>query len=397
MVQVKRRNSLKWKFMVYMPICMFVVLLGSGLIGMANNYLQDWYQMRYFGGYNAISMYYTDNGELYAEDQSDYFYPPQNMENAGYLLISSVQIVLVPLWAVTCILVAGILFYKREMEGSIHILIDSAKKIADNCLDFQLEAVKANELGMVCDAFEYMRRALYQTNQENFRIVDESRRLNAAFSHDMRTPITVLKGYSDLLEKYIPDGMISQQKLLEILDMMQGQILRLERYTQKMGSMQKLEDVVCCPHKVDWEEFMGNISGIANVLAKGLSIEWDDHVRLTQIWMDEEIALEVYENILSNAVRHAKSRIIVVTDMSGGNLQLTVEDDGAGFSKEALSKAMQPFYSEDKWENQSHFGLGLYISRVLCERCKGELRVENSDSGAKVTAVFGGAKGNCDV
>ncbi len=393
MGQVRRRESIKWRFIMYSLICLAVAFVGSWVIGSANNYLQDWYEKRYFGDAGGISIYYGENGALYYDDQSGHFHPQETVADTGYWLISSLQIVLVPIWAAACFIVAGILFYKREMEESIHMLIDSAQKIADNCLDFELEAVRTNELGMVCDAFEHMRKALYQTNRENFRILEESKRLNAAFSHDMRTPITVLKGYGDLLGKYIPDGKISQQKLLEILEMMQGQIVRLERYTQKMGSLQKLEDVVCCPREIAWGDFMGNVGGITDVLAKALSVTWDDRVKLPKIWLDEEIVLEVYENMLSNAVRYAKSRITVAAAIDDGRLLLAVEDDGAGFSKEALSKAMQPFYREDKWENQCHFGLGLYISKILCERCEGELRIENGTDGARVTAVFGGAKG----
>ena len=81
-----------------------------------------------------------------------------------------------------------------------------------------------------------MRSALYESNRQLWRSLEERKRLNAAFSHDLRTPLTVLRGYADFLEKYIPGGRIPEKKLLEVLGMMNGQIVRLEHYTQKMSA-----------------------------------------------------------------------------------------------------------------------------------------------------------------
>ena len=68
-------------------------------------------------------------------------------------------------------------------------------------------------------------------------------------------------------------------------------------------------------------------------------------------------------------------------------LEIIVEDDGGGFSEEALRQAVNPFYREEK-ELKNHFGLGLYICKVLCEKNQGELLLENGGSGGRVTARF---------
>ncbi len=68
---------------------------------------------------------------------------------------------------------------------------------------------------MLCMAFDEMRQTLYENNREMWRSLEERKRLNSAFSHDLRTPLTVLRGYTDFLEKYIPSGKVSEQKLLE--------------------------------------------------------------------------------------------------------------------------------------------------------------------------------------
>ena len=73
--------------------------------------------------------------------------------------------------------------------------------------------------------------------------------------------------------------------------------------------------------------------------------------------------------------------------LSNDGFYLSVSDNGCGFSKNILSKATNPYFTEE--ENHSeHFGLGLYICKILCEHHGGYLKIENCSIGAKVTAFF---------
>ncbi|MDE5934071.1 MAG: sensor histidine kinase [Lachnospiraceae bacterium] len=340
------------------------------------------------------------------------------------------------------------------------MLLNSADKIANNCLDFTMEKARPNELGMVCDAFEKMRCSLYETSQENFRILEERRRLNAAFAHDMRNPVTVLKGYIDLLERYIPEERISREKEMEIIGMVHGQVLRLENYVRKMSAVQKLEDIAPAYENVDYGEFISlctetakQIDERVSVRAEKLSEECAGEETLSRITIriDKELVLEVMENLLANASVYTKDRILLTITNRGKALELRVEDNGGGFSEEALKLAGSPFYREEngksrqhsggqkgnnsssqrrsdfsghfggqkgnnsnsqrgsdlsghfggqKGNNSSsqrgsdfsgHFGLGLYICKLICEKCSGGLYIENSSegSGGVVTAIFG--------
>lgn len=117
--------------------------------------------------------------------------------------------------------------------------------------------------------------------------------------------------------------------------------------------------------------------------------------------MDTELVLEVYENLVSNAVRYAKRRLEISLVVKEDKLRITVSDDGRGFSEEALRRAANPFFrGEQEKKETPHFGLGLYVCKVICEKCGGELVIENVESGkdaegigsnlsgGRVTAVF---------
>jgi len=68
-------------------------------------------------------------------------------------------------------------------------------------------------------------------------------------------------------------------------------------------------------------------------------------------------------------------------------LLLSVSDDGKGFDKNGLQKATSPYYTEES-NHSEHFGLGLYICKLLCEHHNGYLKIENTTTGAKVSAYF---------
>ena len=325
-----------------------------------------------------------------------------------YNVISYGQGILMVGWVLLCVGVTGIIFYKRELEKPINVLMDASEKISENCLDFEMEPVKQNELGKLCRSFEDMRQALYENNRELWHTLEERKRLNAAFSHDIRTPLSVLKGYQEMLRNYVPEGKFSEEQLMEMIETMGSQIERLENYTQKMSAVQKLEDIVPERITVKLAELAEQCRETGSLLAGNLIFELQveqeqkendakiktaEVLLATELFLDKELVLEVFENLVSNGARFAKSRLFVslgVTEISAAaeeaqvkeanatttKLLLTVEDDGPGFSEEALHRGTDPFYGSEK-DGRVHFGLGLYICKTICEKHGGELVLEN--------------------
>ena len=362
MGKIKKKSlSLKWSMIFYVPCCLPAALFGAYFIGFKTNDLQIWYMANF---------------------------PSSNMDFLSvYWFISYAQAVLIPAWVIFCIAVTGFIFYSRELRKPIDILLGASRKIADNQLDFQVEYNKQNELGMLCTAFEDMRSALYENNLEMWRSLEERKRLNSAFSHDLRTPLTVLRGYTDFLEKYIPDGKVTEEKLLSVISMMNGQITRLEHYTQKMNDVQKLEDIVPKVRSVSEETLFDNLLETGKMIC-GDKFRMNGSSDHQNISIDMELVMQVYENLIANAMRYAEKSVTVSYGILENILEISILDDGKGFTEEALKNAGQPFFRDEKEPDKTHFGLGLYISRILCEKCGGKLTMENHENGGKVTAKF---------
>ncbi len=404
---ISPKDSLKWRILLYMPIPIVLALLGTYQIGYAANDWQTWYIENVFTGNEldvleedadaSMIVYGENNYTVYEAENGILHYVFHNVKCAGtkgeafgYWLISFIQVALITLWVAACIFAGGYIFYKREMEKSIRQLLYLAEQITDNHLDFTMEKTKANELGMVCDAFEKMRASLYETSQENFRILEERKRLNAAFAHDMRNPVTVLKGYVDLLERYVPERRISPEKELEIIGMLRGQIQRLENYVRKMSEVQKLEDITPCYQKTDYGVLFSLCMDTARQLDERIIVREGGALEPGTVCLDRELVLEVLENLLSNASAYAKERIVLTITKGAEELELCVEDDGCGFSEEALRMAGSPFYREEGSKSRLHFGLGLYICKLICEKSGGRLSLANGPdgTGGVVRAIF---------
>ena len=97
--------------------------------------------------------------------------------------------------------------------------------------------------------------------------------------------------------------------------------------------------------------------------------------------------MQVYENLLTNAVRFAHSMVNVSVYNKDNYLCVIVSDDGNGFSEKDLTEATRPFYKSAEEISNKHLGMGLNICKVLCEKHGGYLKLENND-GAYVTAAF---------
>lgn len=293
----------------------------------------------------------------------------------------------------TCIGAASFLFYKTKLKKPLAILDSASQKIASNDLDFTVYYDSKDEMGKLCKSFEKMRVSLVQNNSEMWRTIEERKRVNAAFSHDLRTPLTVLKGYNEMLKKYIPEDKISKEKLLETVDTMEVHLNRLERYVDEMSVLGRMEDMPMITNEITFQEFVTNLKDTAQIVceASNKNLMWETINFEGIIFVDNKIILQVFENLLGNAVRFANRTVKVTAASTRTEFILIVEDDGMGFTKEELEKATEPFYRgnhrEEYINENSHFGIGLCICKILCEKHGGSIQITNSKTGGASITV----------
>lgn len=304
-------------------------------------------------------------------------------------------------------------FYRVHIAGPLAELAGAADRIAGQDLDFAIRVVRGRELGRLSETLEHMRASLLEAQRELWRTAESRRRLNAAFAHDLRTPITVLKGTVEMAQMRLRRGDTLDG---DALDALSAQVARLERYATSMGGLSKLEDrpVEREAFALDdlREELGRHVSEVMAARGGGLELKLPtvseaDRAPASKTCCASESTLkaaagsrpaallaidlplveEVLDNLLSNACVHASSIVTFDMMVDAGVLTLVVTDDGPGFTPEALHRGCDPFFSENK--SAEHFGLGLNVSSVLCGLHGGKIALANAETGgARVIATF---------
>ncbi|MFA9466650.1 MAG: ATP-binding protein [Velocimicrobium sp.] len=386
--------SIRKSFVLYMLIFMVLAIVFSGISLRVVNIAIDNINASYFTGQKERYYLTTEDGkqlgkgagiiEQYVEPD----YSPQDKQKI--LALGVIQTIISPLAYLLCTVVAAMLFYRNKLRTPLAALNTASEKIATDDLDFSVEYDSTDEMGKLCASFEKMRGALEKNNREMWRSVEERKRLNAAFAHDLRTPLTVLSGYTEFLSTHLVEDTVPKEKVISTVHTMRGQISRLESYVQNLNSIQRLEEIKPQPQKVILSDIQQAFQEISDIVRGDKTVCFSTLKQEEKpISIDLDLLLQVFENLISNAIRYAENKIDVAIIATDNVLKVTVFDDGEGFSAEAVKKAAEPFYRADGKQDKLHFGLGLYICKIICEKHGGGLLVSNgSNGGAFITATF---------
>lgn len=292
---------------------------------------------------------------------------------------------------VLCIIVgigsAAAIYYRMKLRAPILQLQEGMKRIQDNDLDFSIGYSSDDELGQLCRSMEKMRKELRYNSKALWETLRQRKLLNASVAHDLRTPITVLRGYVDFLEKNIPQDKLTEEMLMDTISSMQGAVLRLERYVECVRDVEKIEGIEIKRERQDTVLLLKEIESNICQLKNDKRIDFLTDISLPSVNIDKSVLFRILENLLQNAMRYMNEQIIVEVYQKGNLFLMSVKDDGKGFSEEDLRQATNMFYGKEK--GNEHFGIGLGVCRLLCEKHGGFLEIGNNDiSGAYVIAAL---------
>ena len=280
---------------------------------------------------------------------------------------------------------AAAVYYRKKLREPITQLQNGVERIQEDNLDFHIEYDGDDELGRLCCSMEKMRRELRQKHKALWESLEQRKLLNASVSHDLRTPITVLKGYLDYLEKNIPQDKLTEDMLLDTVSSMQGAVNRLELYVESVRDIEKIENIEIEKRSENVKLLLNELRSNVLQLAGNKEIIISNDITVDKIQIDKGVFFRILENLLQNALRYAEKQVSINLSREKDFLTLTVKDDGKGFSAADLEKATTVFYSNDK--EKQHFGIGLSVCKILCEKHGGLLYVGNQkEKGACVTA-----------
>ena len=205
-------------------------------------------------------------------------------------------------------------------------------------------------------------RALYRRKEQ------ELRRQIANVSHDLRTPLTSILGYLQLLEG---EG-LPLEKRAEYLAVIEGRARTLQTFIAAFYDLSRIEggELPLEREKVDLSRALSDQLAAAyeQSEAAGLAVEVDIAPGLPPVWADSGAVTRIFSNLLTNALRHGEDTLSVRLYREGGVILSAFSNRAEGLTAEDAAHVFERFYTADKMRTGQSTGLGLAIVKALAER-----------------------------
>lgn len=311
------------------------------------------------------------------------YYLPYPDDPVPYRALVWTAIASVPIIFVACLVIAGRRFYRSRLAQPIAAMDEAARRIAANDLDFTVAQTRNDELGRLCAQFETMRAELARTEAELWRAADNRRQVNAAFAHDLRTPLTVVSGQAQLIER-----VAQQDEVRHAAAAIARQAERLAAFAESMHGLDTLEATAVEPAPLNLNAWLDEAASDARavVQAAGATLTVERTNLPPLVAVDARALSRIVDNLVANAARYARATVHLALSWKNDQLELAVSDDGPGFDDAALKRAAEPFWGVSKGSG-GHLGLGLYITRSLAEKHGGSLCIANGPGGGALVRV----------
>ena len=299
------------------------------------------------------------------------FSKERELNQIGALLTRQFLLIFVVLLASSWLLAV---WFSRYLSKPLRSLDESCQKIAKRQFDTPLTLDREDEIGQLARSFESMKHQLKDHDESQRRFVQN-------ISHELKTPIMAIQGYTQGLLEGVFQGPQAEKGLQIIMQ----ESKRLEKVVEQLLYLTKIESVseMMQMGRVDLTELFHLLEQRLSVLNP--EIAWDmalpDHLILEG---DGEQLSTAFVNILENQLRYAESRLAVTASEGQDKAVITIANDGPPIEEALLPHLFQRFR---KGKSGKH-GLGLAIARAVFEAHGGSISVRNEPDGPSFTITL---------
>jgi len=264
------------------------------------------------------------------------------------------------------------LLLARTISRPVRALTEATQRIAKGELGGQVEVRSKDELGVLGESFNLMSSDLARSSELR-------RQMTADIAHDLRTPLSVILGYTEALADNKLEG------TPEMYGVMHDEARHLQHLIDDLRTLSladagelSLERQPTAP--LDLLERVASTHA-SKAAKKGISVQVQADADLPDIDVDPDRMVQVLNNLMNNALRFTQEGGTISLGATAGSehVYLTVQDDGAGIAPEDLPNIFARFYRGDEVRNveEGESGLGLAISKSLVEAQGGKISVKS--------------------
>ena len=269
---------------------------------------------------------------------------------------------------ITLALVVGLWVY-RSIAVPLVKLKKATQNIKEGNLDFVLDVEGKDEFSELCQDFEEMRRRLKESTEEKSLIEKENRELISNISHDLKTPITAVKGYVEGIMDGVAD---TPEKMDRYVRTIYNKTNEMDHLINELTFYSKI-DTNRIPYtfsKLNVEDYFEDCSEEVGLEleTRGIELVYANYVEKdVMVIADGEQIRRVIHNIISNAIKYMdkpKGIIQIRIKDVGDFIQIEIEDNGKGIGPKDLPYIFDRFYRTDVSRNSSKGGSGIGLSIV---------------------------------
>ena len=276
----------------------------------------------------------------------------------------------------------------RGIAPQLKLLKAAANNIKEGNLDFSVASTGKDEMSELCNAFEDMRIRLKNNAKDRLEDEAEQRALISNIAHDLKTPITAIKGYAEGMLDGVADTPEKQEKYIRTI-------------YNKAGEMNTLINELTLYSNIDTNKIPYNFQKLNLhsyfedcIEELGMDLE-NQHIRLDYanfvdpdvlIIADPEQLGRIIHNIVSNSVKYMRadvaSRVGIVLKDVGDFVQIEISDNGKGIATHDLPYVFDRFYRADTSRNSAAggSGIGLSIVKKIIEDHGGKIWVTSKEN-----------------
>lgn len=266
------------------------------------------------------------------------------------------------------------------------------RKIEDGNLSYRISASSDDEIGSMVADFNQMADALEQNIRALELSVEQQQRFVGSFAHELKTPMTSIVGYADLLRGQT----LTRSEQQEAANYIFSEGKRLEALSRKLLDILVLDQEIT-PQPVNLARLMQKTAAQLKPIyqAQGIRLRW--RCGAGQCLLEPDLIQSLLLNLLDNARKamDGGGTILLLGRILPDGCQICVQDDGRGIPQESLQHLTEVFYRVDKSRSRSQGGVGLGLT--LCQKIValhgGQMRFESQIGvGSRVTVELKGGR-----
>lgn len=270
--------------------------------------------------------------------------------------------------AIVALLVGSLL--ARTLTKPVQELTDATLAFANGDLDQRVVVRSKDELGQLAQSFNQMSSDLGQA-------IRSRQQMTADLAHDLRTPLSILRGYTEGLQ----EGRISGTPTMYTI--MHGEVVHLQRLVEDLRVLSLADAGALGLNRraVDPRALLERaaLAHVVQAEAHGLQLQVDAPEELPSVQVDTDRMAQVLNNLLGNALRHTSSGGVTLSAQANGRtVVMQVRDTGSGIPADDLPHIFDRFYRADSARQRTEHGtsgLGLAIAKAIVEAHNGSIGV----------------------